>query len=1550
MKNYLKTWLTFFLFLCSISTNAQVTDTTVFLTNCGADADVFLKGATDTHSPPLSVPVFPPSAIMTCGKVDVYFEDVRQHLRTGFDDSTLVGPDSLGVVRRNTFCAALSYIQSVFDFSKVSPANHIRVYVDTSFNHTFHRALFGTTFLAFAFPQYDSSTNGVKNGWLNDYVNGGTDPGLGKFHGFVTVNFDRTFDMYGLTALDSPLIGWHDDYYRPFVSSSSCGQIDLYSTLLHEMGHAMGWFSLVRFPTGGAGTGLTPHPLIKTHNVFSGLDWSFYVGNNSYPLSLTKFLAPPVTSPTLDTTNPLFYSNNNYWINDSAAPRNHPMYSGTYGGGGLIQSFLSHLEDQPYTYTLRERISPGDQQEYVMGPFILAGTLRRTYSKGELQSFVDILGYKLLSSYTGLNPNIYPNHLPFSKKMANYGITQSNYGFFTETVTPDATLTNNVGATYTMSIPAMVAGGDITDADPSDIGNLYIDTTTLVNFRGCGIGGNNHLRLSVSSDSKHITFTPRPNFYGRAQWGFNITDGKERGSFVVMTVDVLKGNNVSCVAGSNMVCNPGFEEGSEIRIDTVAEAVPNATRYEGGIHEGKWQGICFSDAHPYCFATNMDDISLGTASGTIVKNSDVACGLLPTSTSESGSAWLSSPTIWGGGFYSSRAYDNPLPYTSSGDRYQNFGAPARSYYYLADSARSCHNYILEFDLFRTYLNPFTGGVFKIGLTDRVVDLSTVNPDTTLNVVQFDTVAIPYRAWTHYSVRVKYCSDKPSNVLYLAYAPSELYSQIHLDNLSLKQDTVALPPLLVTIADTGLAGCKMQLSAHDSNAFCSISYRWSATAETVLTAEKDTVLSNVVRTYTVTAFDGCRDTTATFKVKNSAPGPISGPITLCAGSTIGLSDTVAGGAWTSSNTLIASIDVSKGIVTGISSGTVIISYTTFCSNTVTYTITVKPAPSAIIGSATICVGIPEVLSDAVGGGTWTSSTTTVAIVGITSGLVSGLSSGTAIITYALTSGCSATFIVTITASVPSPITGDTVFCLATATTLTDTLPGGTWSSSNTSVAVLYSSSVGVVFGTGPGTATITYTPLCGRYVTINVTVLPSLPAISGILSICSGSTTTLSDAVGGGTWTCSNTAVASVGSGTGIVMGISTGTATIIYRIGSCAITATIWVDIPSPVTGPAFVCIGSTIMLSDITTGGTWTSSTTTVATIGLTTGVVTGISAGTVVVTYTSPCGYPVTISITVSPHPSIITGPATLCLYDYIFFTDSIPGGTWSSSNTFVATVSPSGFVYALFVGPVTISYTICGNTATKSIFINALPGPINGAFSVCVGNSTRLSDAITGGAWSSSDTTIAKVGHITGTVTGISPGIVNITYTLFTGCYITQTFTVNALPGAIAGPLSVCAGSTITLSDTTSGGTWSSSNTSVALIGLTTAIVTPVSAGITTITYILPTGCMVTTTITVNPIPITIVGTMAVCMGTSTTLSDVTPGGTWSSSNTSVATISLSSGTVTPVSAGVTTITYMLPTGCYVKATFTVHAFPAPISGAVLACTGLTSLLSHWRVYNH
>ncbi len=650
--------------------------------------------------------------------------------------------------------------------------------------------------------------------------------------------------------------------------------------------------------------------------------------------------------------------------------------------------------------------------------------------------------------------------------------------------------------------------------------------------------------------------------------------------------------------------------------------------------------------------------------------------------------------------------------------------------------------------------------------------------------------------------------------------------------------------------------------------------------------------------------------------------ISGPTGICVGSTGTMTDATTGGSWSSSNTSIATINETSGVVLGVSAGTVTITYTVG-SSYVTRSLAITAGPSAISGPSSTTVGGTVTETDATTGGIWLSSSTSIATIGSSTGVVTGVSAGICTITYYL-SGCMATktFTVTGTSSI-SAISGPTAVCVGSTITLTDATTGGSWSSSNTSVATINATS-GVVTGVSSGTVTITYT-VGSLYATYSVTVT-SGATISGASSVCTGSSVTLTASVSGGTWISSNTAIATVSTG-GVVTGVTAGVVNIYYSISGCYAYHTVTVNAAATISGGSTLCIGATTTLTASPTGGTWSSGNTSIATI-TTAGVVTAVGSGVVNIYYTSGGCYSyhtMTVNAT-----SAITGSHTLCVGTTTTLTASPSGGVWSSSNTSVATVGSTGVVSGVSGGTANIYYLYGGCYNYFTVTVNSTAS-VSGSSTVCAGGTTTLTGSPTGGTWSSSNTSVATV-STAGVVTGIASGTVNIYYSAG-GCYAYHPMTVNAT-ASITGSSIVCTVSTTTLTGSPTGGTWTSSATGIATIS-TGGVVTGVSAGTATI-YYSSGGCYAYRLETVNPAPAAITGPGTVCVGSAITLADATSGGTWSSGNTSIATVT-STGVVTGVSTGVVNIYYSIGTSCGVYHTVTVTPVPASITGGTSVLIG-------------
>jgi len=696
------------------------------------------------------------------------------------------------------------------------------------------------------------------------------------------------------------------------------------------------------------------------------------------------------------------------------------------------------------------------------------------------------------------------------------------------------------------------------------------------------------------------------------------------------------------------------------------------------------------------------------------------------------------------------------------------------------------------------------------------------------------------------------------------------------------------------------------------------------------------------------------------------GTISGVSSMvCVGDSITLFDGTPGGVWSCSNS--HAVTSSSGVVTGMSPGidTIIYTVTNMCGATsATHTVTVNPITTVgkIKGVSSVCVWASITLSDSVTGGIWYSASPFITVS--SSGIIIGSAPGSATVYYTVSGICGTAKDSTVITVYPLPlagaISGTTTLCVGGNITLSDPIPGGLWSSGATSVATV--GSTGKVTGVAVGGAVISYSVAngCGTASAITiVNVLSSSPinSITGNFSVCPGDTTSLHDATTGGVWSSSLTSVATISS-TGLVTGVSPGITAISYTasLGCGVSVATFLLTVDNPVAAgtlgsPPPLCIGATTVLSTTVAGGIWSSSNGHASIVP--SGIITGISTGadTISYTVTNSCGTAVaqqTVSVYPVPLAGIITGASTICSGDSILLSDPATGGSWGSSNISVATVNSTGEVKGIAGGSSIISYTVatgCGTAAAaKLITVNAAAGIITGVTTICTGTTSVLSDPVSGGTWSSSTTSVATISS-SGVVTGILAGTTIISYTVISGCGLSSTFavvTIGTLPviAAISGASAVCSGSATLLSDATIGGIWSSSNTSVVMVG-STGIVTGLAPGTGTINYTVFAPCgfnRVSYTINVESFPSAgiISGSTTLCAGSSIMLSDNIGRGVWSSSNTTIATVS-GTGIVSGIVGGSTLINYAVTNSCGTAATLApVTVNPLPDAGAILGAS--------------
>ena len=371
-----------------------------------------------------------------------------------------------------------------------------------------------------------------------------------------------------------------------------------------------------------------------------------------------------------------------------------------------------------------------------------------------------------------------------------------------------------------------------------------------------------------------------------------------------------------------------------------------------------------------------------------------------------------------------------------------------------------------------------------------------------------------------------------------------------------------------------------------------------------------------------------------------------------------------------------------------------------------------------------------LSDATPGGTWSSSSPSIATIVAATGVVTGVSVGPTTITY--TVGASfATYAITVVAT-PAPVTGLPHICMGGIIIYSDDSAGGTWASSSTSVVTIDPSS-GIAYGAILGTAEIQYSLPTGCTAYIEVTVSAAPGIISGASSICAGTTTPFTIPASGGIWSSSDGTIASVAAATGIVGGISGGTATISYALpGGCAATRTITIN-PAPMLSssltPPAICDSGVFNYVPMSTTVGATFSWSRAFLSGITDPASSGLgnpneqlintTSTPIVVTYVytlsgGGCSNIENVTVTVYPTPmlsSTLTPPA-ICdttMFSYIP-TSLTPGTTYAWNRPFVVGITPPTAFGAGSIHDM-MSNTTTGSIVVTYIYRLSVSGCING-----------------------------------------------------------------------------------------------------------------------------------------------------------------------------------------------------------------------------------------------
>ena len=495
------------------------------------------------------------------------------------------------------------------------------------------------------------------------------------------------------------------------------------------------------------------------------------------------------------------------------------------------------------------------------------------------------------------------------------------------------------------------------------------------------------------------------------------------------------------------------------------------------------------------------------------------------------------------------------------------------------------------------------------------------------------------------------------------------------------------------------------------------------------------------------------------------------MTICAGETIPLSGTAEGyqtltwsastGSFTNVNSLATSFTIPSN-----ANGTIIVTLTAVnsCGLSITDTVSITITNPIIPNFATslaLCNGdtAPTLNTTSPNGivGTWSPST------------INNTNSGNYVFTPNPNQCASP---ITLTVTITNTITPDFATTLtlcngSSAPTLNTTSPNGisgTWSPSTINNTI----SGNYVFTPNPNQ--------CATPITLAVTITNTItPDFATTLTLCNGATAPMLNTTSPngvvGTWSPSN------------INNTMSGNYVFTPNPNQCAIPITLAVTITNTIT-PDFastltLCNGATATTLNSTSPngivGSWSPS------------IINNTTSGNYVFTPNpNQCAIPITLAVTITNTitPDFAT-TLTLCNGSTapMLNTTSPNGitGTWSPST--INNTTSGNYVF-------TPNPNQCATPIMLAVTINALAVTITGIDTLCVGQSTLWTPSITGGIWSSNNTTVATIDS-NGNITALASGTTTLNYFIQGSCdtMVTKTVTVVNPPAPSLSNLFVC-----------------------------------------------------------------------------------------------------------------------------------------------------------------
>ena len=502
------------------------------------------------------------------------------------------------------------------------------------------------------------------------------------------------------------------------------------------------------------------------------------------------------------------------------------------------------------------------------------------------------------------------------------------------------------------------------------------------------------------------------------------------------------------------------------------------------------------------------------------------------------------------------------------------------------------------------------------------------------------------------------------------------------------------------------------------------------------------------TYSVTNGSGCTNTDAVVVTVNALPVVNAGiDQTICAGASVTLSGTVAGGTWTGPVTVTNGTAFTPPV--GVHTFSYSVTNVEGCTSTDNVVVTVNALPIVNAGAdQTICEGNAVTLSGTVAGGTWSGPVT------VSNGIAFTPPAGVHTFTYSVTNieGCTSADDVVVTVNaLPTVNAGaDQTICEGNTVLLSGTIVGGTWSGPVTIAD-------GVAFTPPAGVHTFTYSVTNGSgctntdAVVVTVNALPVVNA-GADQTICEGAAVTLSGTIAGGTWS------GPVSISDGVAFTPPAGVHTFTYsvtNIEGCTSADDVVVTVNTLPTAGAgadqTICEGAAVTLSGTVAGGTWTGPVTITDGVAFTPPA--GIHTFTYSVTNIEGCTSADDVIVTVNALPTADAGvDLAVCDGEEVTF-----NGTGGTSPTWTGPVAVTdGTPVVLPVGVHIFDLTItgsngCTDTDAIQVTVNALPT----AVATDNGDATVTASAGTTYEWIDCGTGLAIAGATSQTYTVTANG---------------------------------------------------------------------------------------------------------------------------------------------------------------------------------------------------